>query len=329
LSEIASALYACHEKQPEGRVLHRDLKPSNIFLSSLNGHHDKRNLSELSVKLGDFGLARVLHDQSVFAFSHVGTPYYMPPEQIQFRGYDDKSDIWSLGCILYEMATLKPPFRANRYTQLAQKIQKGEYKALKGISEELASLISCMLKKDPLERPTIEKIWQIPRVQCVAKRMRVERRHAAASKMERNNRIKDREIREQNIKLTSEQKRLDEEKLRLKERSLELKRYQRRLNTMEQFLLGQARELGLTLPSKSEITNKMFHKRREDSQRKILTFAWDGNGQTDGCEDKVSRKSSGYGESSSTPKSRSWSFSCLSSPEKPGEYPDNTIFSCN
>jgi len=196
LSEITSALYACHQKQPGARVLHRDLKPSNIFLSSLNGHHEKLNLSGLTAKLGDFGLARVLHDQSVFAQSHVGTPYYMSPEQIQFKSYDEKSDIWALGCTLYEMAALQPPFRANRYTQLAQKILKGEYKAFGNISKELASLIARMLKVNPDKRPTMEQIWHLPRVQLVAKTMLVERRFAAAKKVELTNRKKDRELRE-------------------------------------------------------------------------------------------------------------------------------------
>lgn len=72
--------------------MHRDLKPSNIFLSSLDGQPRKFKLTGLSVKLGDFGLARVLHDQNL-AKTHVGTPIYMSPEQIQLKTYDEKSDI--------------------------------------------------------------------------------------------------------------------------------------------------------------------------------------------------------------------------------------------
>lgn len=83
------------------KILHRDLKPGNIFLD-LNS----------DVKLGDFGLARVLNNESQFAFTHVGTPYYMSPEQIHDQKYNEKSDIWSLGCIIYELCALHPPFQA-------------------------------------------------------------------------------------------------------------------------------------------------------------------------------------------------------------------------
>ena len=62
------ALEACHTRK-EGKILHRDLKPGNIFL-------DEKN----NVKLGDFGLSRVMNEDSVFAYTHVGTPYYMSPE---------------------------------------------------------------------------------------------------------------------------------------------------------------------------------------------------------------------------------------------------------
>ena len=112
-----SALYHCHrrtettkinnginkdelkESQNPQKILHRDLKPGNIFL---DGNSD--------VKLGDFGLARVMNQESQFAFTHVGTPYYMSPEQIHDQKYNEKSDIWSLGCIIYELCALHPPF---------------------------------------------------------------------------------------------------------------------------------------------------------------------------------------------------------------------------
>lgn len=84
-TQITLALHECHTKR-EGKILHRDLKPSNVFLDSEN-----------NVKLGDFGLSKVLSNESVFTYSHVGTPYYMSPEQIDELRYNEKSDIWSLG----------------------------------------------------------------------------------------------------------------------------------------------------------------------------------------------------------------------------------------
>ena len=77
------------------------MKPGNIFLDS-----------NKDAKLGDFGLARVMNEESIHAQTHVGTPYYMSPEQINEQKYNEKSDIWSLGCIVYEMAALRPPFKA-------------------------------------------------------------------------------------------------------------------------------------------------------------------------------------------------------------------------
>ena len=70
LAQILLALNACHTRK-EGKILHRDLKPGNIFLDG-----------QYNVKLGDFGLSRVMGDESIFATTHVGTPYYMSPEQI-------------------------------------------------------------------------------------------------------------------------------------------------------------------------------------------------------------------------------------------------------
>ena len=101
------------------KVLHRDLKPGNIFLDSNN-----------DAKVGDFGLARVMNHDSQFAQTHVGTPYYMSPEQINEQSYNEKSDIWSLGCILYELAALRPPFKAANHLALAIKIKSGKFERI-------------------------------------------------------------------------------------------------------------------------------------------------------------------------------------------------------
>lgn len=100
LGQVVSALYACHNRK-EGRILHRDLKPGNVFLDS-----------NKNVKLGDFGLSKIMGQESVFAKTHVGTPYYMSPELIEGAPYNEKSDIWSAGCVIYELAALRAPFEA-------------------------------------------------------------------------------------------------------------------------------------------------------------------------------------------------------------------------
>lgn len=96
--QIILALRECHNRK-EGKIIHRDLKPGNVFFDFGN-----------NVKLGDFGLSRILTAESQYAKTNVGTPYYMSPEQINETKYDEKTDIWSAGCVLYEMVSLRPPF---------------------------------------------------------------------------------------------------------------------------------------------------------------------------------------------------------------------------
>lgn len=82
------------------------------------------------IKLGDFGIARVLSNTKSRAKTVVGTPYYLSPEIIKGEGYSFKSDIWSLGVLLYEIAALQPPFNAASLHQLAQKIILGKFNPL-------------------------------------------------------------------------------------------------------------------------------------------------------------------------------------------------------
>ncbi|XP_029792685.1 serine/threonine-protein kinase Nek3 isoform X2 [Suricata suricatta] len=126
------------------RVLHRDIKSKNIFLTQ-NG----------KVKLGDFGSARLLSSPMAFACTYVGTPYYVPPEIWENMPYNNKSDIWSLGCILYELCTLKHPFQANSWKNLILKICQGSLRPLPPqYSSELQHLIRQMFKRDPSQRPS-------------------------------------------------------------------------------------------------------------------------------------------------------------------------------
>ncbi|XP_051264031.1 serine/threonine-protein kinase Nek2 [Dicentrarchus labrax] len=151
MAQLTLALKECHRRS-DGRatVLHRDLKPANIFL-------DIRQ----NVKLGDFGLARILNHDTSFAKTFVGTPYYMSPEQINRMSYNEKSDIWSLGCLLYELCALSPPFTAYNQKDLAEKIRQGKYRRIPyRYSEDLNTLLSKMLNLKDYLRPSVESILQ-------------------------------------------------------------------------------------------------------------------------------------------------------------------------
>ena len=134
------------------KILHRDLKSQNIFLTRTG-----------RIKLGDFGIAKVLSSTVDNAKTMVGTPYYLSPEIVESRPYNFKSDIWSLGVLLYELCSLKPPFDASSLHFLALKIVRGVYQPLsKQLSQPLRNLIAKMLKTDPQARPNIHEILREP-----------------------------------------------------------------------------------------------------------------------------------------------------------------------
>lgn len=104
------------------------------------------------------------HD-SMFAQTHVGTPYYMSPEQINEQSYNEKSDIWALGCILYELAALRPPFKANNHLSLAVKIKTGKFDRIpEGYSDELQRVIQWMLIQNMEKRASIDQLIKLPQI---------------------------------------------------------------------------------------------------------------------------------------------------------------------
>lgn len=123
------------------RIIHRDIKPANLFLSQ-----DQRVL-----KIGDLNVSKVIKND--LAQTQIGTPYYLAPEVWNNEQYDFKVDVFSLGCVLYEMTCLKPPFKGDSLSELYQSIQKGVFKPIPNkYSRDLQSMIEMMLKVNPNER---------------------------------------------------------------------------------------------------------------------------------------------------------------------------------
>ena len=98
---------------------------------------------EEDIRIGDLGVAKVLEDTTNFAHTMVGTPYYLSPEMCEQKPYNEKSDIWALGCIMYELATYKHPFDATNQGALILRILKGRFTPIPTTySVDLAELIN-------------------------------------------------------------------------------------------------------------------------------------------------------------------------------------------
>uniref|UniRef100_A0A674N432 Serine/threonine-protein kinase Nek8 n=1 Tax=Takifugu rubripes TaxID=31033 RepID=A0A674N432_TAKRU len=146
--QILLALYHVHNKF----ILHRDLKTQNILL-------DKH---QMIVKIGDFGISKILVSKSK-AYTVVGTPCYISPELCEGKPYNQKSDIWALGCVLYELASLKRAFEAANLPALVLKIMSGTFAPISDrYSPELRQLILNMLNLDPSKRPQLNEIMALP-----------------------------------------------------------------------------------------------------------------------------------------------------------------------
>ena len=139
LIQILRALNYIHN---EKKILHRDIKPSNIFL-------DK----DYNIKLGDFGLSKKFINE--YSNTIIGTPLYMSPELLERKPYNIKTDIWALGCSLYELATFSTPYEAPNMNVLLNKIKNGLPQRIdKTYSDELWNIISKMLTYDYNKRPS-------------------------------------------------------------------------------------------------------------------------------------------------------------------------------
>ncbi len=128
--QIVRGLRAMHDLN----IMHRDLKSANVFLNK-----------DFTIKLGDMNVSKVVSQRNL-NYTQTGTPYYASPEVWKDEPYDFKSDIWSLGCVLYEMICLKPPFQANDMSGLYKRVIRGHFpKIPKFYSNDLSNIVQSML----------------------------------------------------------------------------------------------------------------------------------------------------------------------------------------
>ena len=164
LHQAASALACCHHTH---KLLHRDLKPANIFLD------------DGEVKLGDFGVSKFLAFSQAKAMTQCGTPLYMSPEMCQGQPYTRAADVWALGCVLYELMTMRAPWVAQLNPQAARGGMHGLMRQISGgridtsgvrgrYSSGLCALLHALLAKNPAERPSMNALLRWPVLRAVA-----------------------------------------------------------------------------------------------------------------------------------------------------------------
>ena len=170
LQQLASALQFLRVRN----LIHRDVKPQNLLLNPSPEYFARNNPKPMPyqatadalepicgirslpmLKIADFGFARSLPSTSL-AETLCGSPLYMAPEILRYEKYDAKADLWSVGTVLYEMVTSRPPFRAANHVELLRRIEKTNDVIKFGddiaISDDLKALIRSLLKRDPKER---------------------------------------------------------------------------------------------------------------------------------------------------------------------------------
>eukprot|EP01135_Chromosphaera_perkinsii_P006128 Nk52_evm1s412 gene=Nk52_evmTU1s412 len=160
LHQLCSALSHCHENA----IVHRDLKPQNIFLTK-----------NLVVKLGDFGISKLLQtnlgkdEESGGCSTCIGTPYYISPEALHGKSYNEKADIWSLGCVLYElMSAGKRLFQGNSFPAVISLILDSPIPEFPThYSQELVMIGKSCVNRDPEGRPCADEILETPILESI------------------------------------------------------------------------------------------------------------------------------------------------------------------
>ena len=136
----------------QNNLIHRDLKPENILI-------DKYNI----IKIGDFGISKLLENNNKYANTSVGTNNYMAPELIKGDKHNNKVDIWALGCIIYELLTLNPCFESKSLYGIIDKIIKKPHGKIDEniYNHKWQNIIDLLLKKDYKKRPDINKAYNL------------------------------------------------------------------------------------------------------------------------------------------------------------------------
>ncbi|KFD57986.1 kinase domain protein [Trichuris suis] len=145
MAQVVDAVNYLHTK----KVIHRDLKLENILLSK-----------DGKIKISDFGWA--VHAPSSRRETLCGTVDYLPPEMVGGMQHDARVDIWSLGVLMYEMLTGKPPFYCSDQRETCTRILKCTFKIPDEVSDEAKDLISKLLRLNPDERPSLEEVTKHP-----------------------------------------------------------------------------------------------------------------------------------------------------------------------
>ena len=169
MRQIVDALVYIHNRN----IIHRDLKLENIMVN-FDSEKDKEelNMMKAKIKIIDFGFAILLQSDYSLTDTAVGTLLYMDPKILEEfnnkalndknRGYGKEADIWSLGCICYELFRGKYPFEANTFDELVNKINKGKYKLPKTSSKEIISFLDKMLQYDGKARKSARDLRNHP-----------------------------------------------------------------------------------------------------------------------------------------------------------------------
>ncbi|EER35072.1 hypothetical protein CTRG_01934 [Candida tropicalis MYA-3404] len=246
LVQVLLALHRCHygvdadkvdlfSKTPEPKytnsIIHRDIKPDNIFVGSC-------------IKLGDFGLAKMLSAANDFAKTYVGTPYYMSPEVLLDNPYSPVCDIWSLGCVLYELCTLEPPFKAKTHLQLQAKIKRGVIQDIPDIySSQLRNLIKQCITVDPSVRPSCFDLIDSLAIRFLRKEMELKDMSENIDEYKKQLLKKSKDLKDTSKDLDEFKKELIRKNEDLVRRSEELVRRNEELSKREKYLEKRQKDL--------------------------------------------------------------------------------------